>query len=118
MLMPPGRRMAGGVQRPSTTVDSTPTVQGPPSRMSSILPPRSWVTCCAVVGLGRVLAFAEGAARGSWQSWIRASARILIGMRAAKVGWPAETSGASFEPVGRGRRMLSGPGQKVEIRWL
>lgn len=79
-------------------------------------PAKSLATCWAVVGLGFVLVFAEGAARGRWESWMSARASGLLGMRAAKVGWPAVTSSAIRDPLVFGRRMLSGPGQNSVIR--
>ena len=45
----------------SSTVDSTPTGVGPPSRINSMRPSRSSRTCPARVGLGRPERFAEGA---------------------------------------------------------
>ena len=44
-----------------------------------------------------------------------ASARREEGMRAAKVGWLAVTSGARRELGGLGRRIDKGPGQN---RWI
>ncbi|QBZ54610.1 hypothetical protein PoMZ_10315 [Pyricularia oryzae] len=112
---PPGRSTAGGSHRPSTTVLSTPTPQGPPSRISSRRPSRSSRTWCAVVGEGRVDALAEGAASGTPASLISVRASGDAGMRAPNVGRPAVTSGASRDGCGFGRRIVSGPGQKRSI---
>ena len=80
-------------------------------------PARSSSTCCAAVGEGLVLAFAEGAASGALASLIRDRARAEAGMRHPKVGRPAVTSGAKREEgEGLGRRMVSGPGQKRVMR--
>ena len=46
-------------------VDSTPTVQGPPSTMPSILPSMSSIMWAAVVGLGRPEVLPLGAAMGT-----------------------------------------------------
>lgn len=94
---------------------STPTLHGPPSRISSIRPSRSPRTCCAVVGLGRVEAFAEGAARGRSARWIRRRAKGDEGIRQPNVGRPDVTSGARGECGGFGRRIVKGPGQKRDI---
>src|SRR5690606_24730901 len=102
----------GGSHRPSTTVLSTPTWHGPPSRIISILPSRSSRTCRAVVGDGFVDALADGAASGAPDSFISARASAESGILAPKVGSPAVTSGASLDGFGAGRRIVSGPGQK------
>ena len=70
------------------------------------------------MGLGFVLALAEGAARGIFARWMSARASALLGIRAAKVGCPAVTSLAIREPGGLGRRMLKGPGQNAEIKGM
>ena len=68
-LMPPGRRTTGGSRRPSTTVDSKPTEQGPPSMINGMRFRRSVNTCDALVGDGFPEALAEGAARGREERW-------------------------------------------------
>ena len=55
---------AGAPSRQATMVDSTPTAVGPPSRMRSMRPPRSAITCCAVVGETWPERLAEGATTG------------------------------------------------------
>ncbi len=61
-------------------------------------------------------ALAEGAASGTSARWMRARASKDEGIRTAKVGREAVTSGASGDGLGRGRRMVRGPGQKREMR--
>ena len=48
--MVPGRRIIGGSEVRSSTVDSRPTAVGPLSRIRSIRPERSLATCAAEVG--------------------------------------------------------------------
>ena len=62
--MPPERSSTGVVPRHATIVDSTPTEVGPPSRIMSMLPSRSALTCCAVVGETWPERFADGATIG------------------------------------------------------
>ena len=56
----------GAAGRPvrSSTVDSTPTAQGPPSTTAAMRPPSPSSTCAAVVGLTWPERLAEGAATG------------------------------------------------------
>lgn len=68
------------------------------------------------MGLGFVLAFADGAASGLSTAWMRARARREEGMRAAKVGRWDVTCGAKGDGEGRGRRIVNGPGQKRAMR--
>lgn len=79
-------------------------------------PERSCRTCAAVVGDGFVDALAEGAARGTPAVWIRARASREDGIRTAKVLSEAVISGARQFRVGRGRMMVSGPGQNCAIK--
>ncbi|KAK5624740.1 hypothetical protein RRF57_000456 [Xylaria bambusicola] len=118
MLTPPGLKTTGGLQIPSTTVLSTPTGQGPPSRISSIRPSRSSSTWAAVVGEGFVEALAEGAASGAPTSLISERASGEAGILTPKVFSPAVTSGASFDGVGLGINIVNGPGQKRSISGL
>ena len=86
-----GRRTAGGSAERSSMVDSRPTGQGPPSRMTSIRPPRSSNTWPAIVGLGRPLRLALGAATGTPAASISAWATASLGKRMATVSRPAVT---------------------------
>ena len=72
-------------------VDSTPTEQGPPSKMASILPSMSSSMWAAVVGLGRPEVFPEGAAPGTSAAWITARHRGWAGQRIPTVSSPAVT---------------------------
>ena len=116
MPIPPGLSIAGGSDSPSTTVLSTPTSQEPPSIMISILPFKSCITCCAVVGDGFVDAFADGAAKGRSASLMSNSANLEEGMRTPKLESPAVTSGASVDPGVVGSNIVKGPGQNLYIR--
>jgi hypothetical protein len=60
----PGRRITGFESDKERTVDSIPFVQGPPSKISGILPSNSARTAEASVGLILPKRFALGAARG------------------------------------------------------
>ena len=63
-------------------------------------------------------AFADGAARGVSARWMSARASREDGILAPKVVSLCDpvTSGARGEGGGSGRRIVSGPGQKREIR--
>lgn len=63
--VPPARKMTMFEPVTSMMVDSTPTVQGPPSKIMSTLSPRLSNTCCAVVGLMDLNLLAEGATIGT-----------------------------------------------------
>ncbi len=111
MLTPPGLSTAGGSQVPSTTVLSTPTRQGPPSRMSPILPSRSSSTWRAAVGDGRVDALADGARqRRPGQPDQRPRQRRRRHAH-AEVGQPRRHLGRQPRRRGLGSRIVSGPGQ-------
>ena len=94
----------------SSTVDSTPTEVGPPSRRSSIRPSRSSRTCSAHVGLGRPERLAEGAAMGREAAWMRAWATGWAGTRTATVSSPPVVTRGTARA--RGSTRVSGPGQK------
>ena len=64
-VTPPGRKILGNSPVMSTTVDSNPTSQGPPSSTMSMRPSMSSSTCSARVGLGRPERLALGAATGT-----------------------------------------------------
>ncbi len=98
----------------STTVDSIPTVVGPPSRMTSTAAPSWATTCAAVVGETRVKALALGAAMGTPARSMRARATGCAGTRTPTVSSPALT--ASEISLARGRTRVSGPGQKAAAR--
>ena len=97
----------------STTVDSTPTSQAPPSRISGMRPSMSSNMWAAVVGLGRPERLPLGAAMG--QPAARISARAI--------GWDGMRTATVFSPpvVRRGTRAdfgkisVSGPGQYAAI---
>ena len=98
----------------STTVDSTPMPQLPPSRIPATLPVISSATSCALVGLGLPDTLALGAAMGQPAARMRAAATGWDGIRTATVSSPAVTmSGTSSD---RGTTMVRGPGQNVSIR--
>ena len=93
------------------TVDSTPTAQGPPSKIIGIRPSMSSIICWAAVGDGRPERLPLGAAIGSPLSRMSAWATGFDGKRMPTVERPAEvTSGirADF-----GRTIVIGPGQKA-----
>ena len=58
---------------------------------------RSLITWAAVVGEGRPLELAEGAANGTPAASIRARATAWDGIRTAMVGWPQVTDSAMKE---------------------
>ena len=68
----PGRKIPGGETVKSSTVDSMPTCDWPPSTISGILPPSCLRTCSAFVGEIRLDKFALGAASGKPHSRITA----------------------------------------------
>ena len=112
-VTPPGRRMQGLPWHTSTTVDSRPTSQLPPSMISGMRPSMSSSTCRAVVGLGLPERLALGAAMGRLQVLSSAAATGWEGMRTATVSSPAVT--ASGTAGLRGMISVSGPGQKASI---
>ena len=63
-VMGPARRSCRAPSCGATTVDSRPSEQGPPSRMSGMRPSSSSRTCAAAVGEMRPKRFALGAATG------------------------------------------------------
>ena len=91
-------------------VDSTPTEQGPPSRIASILPSISSSICWAVVGLGFPEVFPEGAAMGTSASRISRRAIGWLGQRIPTVSNPPVVRFGTLER--RDSTMVSGPGQK------
>src|SRR5699024_4551426 len=94
----------------STTVDSTPTLAGPPSSMPAIFPFKSSSTCSAAVGLGFPEIFALGAAIGRPELEIKSNATSLSGIRTPTVVNPAVTLDASFPLLFN--TYVIGPGEK------
>jgi len=95
-------------------VDSTPTLQGPPSSTSAIGPgslPKESSTCSAAVGLSLPDRLALGAASG--RSVARSSRRATgcAGTRMARLSSPALASSDTGQLSRRGRTRVSGPGQ-------
>ena len=111
---PPGRRSRGGSCVRSSTVDSTPTAQLPPSMIMSIRPPTSSSTSWAEVQLGRPEVLALGAAMAIPASRIMARVTGWLGQRTPTVSRPAVVSSGT---VGwRFKTMVSGPGQNFRAR--
>ena len=69
-------------------VDSTPMPTWPPSRIISIFPSMSSITCSARVGLGRPEVLALGAATGIPASFMSRFATGSDGIRTATVSSP------------------------------
>ena len=67
------RRMRYGVCERSTSVDSRPMPQGPPSMTAAICPLKYASTSSAVFGLGAPEGLADGAASGSCAASMSAS---------------------------------------------
>src|SRR5699024_2324559 len=88
--IPPGRSGSGRSPSRDTTVDSTPTGQGPPSRIISIRPPSSSITWSALVGLTLPDRLALGAATGLPTAARRSRAERSAGTRTARLDMPAE----------------------------
>src|SRR5207344_3338368 len=97
------------------TVDSSPSVHGPPSRIMAGRRPSSASTWAAVVGLTRPERLALGAAMGSLAALRRSRAVLLLGERSATVSRPALTRSAMAQPDLRGSTRDTGPGQKAFI---
>ena len=111
-VAPPGRSRVGGAVVRSSTVDSSPTSHGPPSRIIFTRSPSDSATCSARVGLTAPLRLAEGAASGRPTARISACAIGCAGARTATVSSPAVASSATGESFARGSTRVSGPGQK------
>ena len=110
--VPPARRITMFLPVTSMMVDSTPTLQFPPSIIASILPYMSLITCCARVGLGLPDRFELGAAIGTFAAFISARANGCFGIRTATVLSPAvilsPILGFYFKMI------VSGPGENSE----
>ena len=101
-------------------VDSMPTGQAPPSRISSCSSSRSEnssATCAAVVGLTRPKRLALGAATPITPcrpaAFSSACATGCDGQRTPTESWPPAATAATSGR--RGRISVSGPGQKAAI---
>ena len=105
-------RSASAVVR-SSTLDSRPTAQGPPSRISGTRSPSDLATCsapgradgAAAVGRGRRDRPAGGADQ-------RLRHRMARARGPPPCRAPAVASSAMAEPLARGSTSVSGPGQK------
>ena len=95
-------------------VDSTPTVQGPPSTMPSIFPSISSSISAALVGLGRPEVLPEGAATGTPAAAMMARVTGWAGQRMPTVSSPAVTASGTMGL--RRRIMVSGPGQNFSAK--
>ena len=95
-------------------VDSTPTPQGPPSTMPSILPHMSSIIWPAVVGLGRPEVLPEGAAMGTPARRMISRVTGWLGQRTPTVSRPPVVRRGTLSR--RGRIMVRGPGQKARAR--
>ncbi len=105
----PGRSRRGGETASERTVDSMPTVVGPPSRIRSTRSPRASRTCSAVVGESWPKRLALGAAMGTPASRIKARASGCAGMRIPTVARPAVTMSGTCGRLGS--TSVRGPGQ-------
>ena len=101
----------------SSTVDSTPTAQGPLSSTASMRPPSPSSTCCAVVGLTWPERLADGAATGRPTARSSASAVRRAPARAPPAcPDPAPVSSATGQSGRRGSTSVSGPGHSAAAR--
>jgi hypothetical protein len=111
MWIMPGRKRRGGELARSSTEDSMPTFDGPPSTMRGMRPPKSFRTCSALVGEIWLERLALGAASGKPHSRMTAWMKGWSGHRTPTVGPLAvTTSGICGE---RGRTRVNGPGQNA-----
>src|SRR5262249_50617159 len=112
-VTPPGlsRTVAGPVR--SSTVDSIPTGQRPPSRIMATLRPREPATCSAVVGLILPEGLALGAAIGRPQAVSTARATAWLGTRTAKLSKPALARSETVQSRRRGSTRVNAPGQNL-----
>ena len=114
--VPPARKMTTFEPVTSMMVDSTPTAQGPPSKIMSTLSPRLSNTCCAVVGLMDLNLLAEGATIGTPLFLMRSRATGCAGMRTAMLGRPEQARSIAALLSLRLSTMVSGPGQNFRAR--
>ena len=109
-VIAPGRRIIGGSTVISRIVDSRPISTLPLSRIISIFPSRSSLTCCAVVGLGLPDVLALGADTNPPAARITAAANGSLGILTATVSSPPVVpygTTSLFSKI-----IVSGPGQK------
>ena len=112
----PGRKIIGRARERASTVDSSPTSQGPPSRMSnSSASENSSATCSAVVGETRPLRLALGAEIGPPNASMRARATGCAGERTATLLRPPTL--AAHTCARRGRMSANGPGQNASANF-
>ena len=93
---------------------STPTPQGPPSKMASIFPSISSHMCWAQVGLGRPEVLPEGAAMGTSACRITSRVKGWSGQRTPTVSSPPVVTLGTL--ARRWRIMVRGPGQNRSAR--
>ena len=103
--------MRYGVCERSTSVDSRPMPQGPPSMTAAICPSKYASTSSAVLGLGAPEGLADGAASGSCAASMSASVAGWSGQRRPTVSPPARTISGT-QSCARST-IVSGPGQKA-----
>ena len=107
-----GATASGSPPVRSRTVDSRPTGQAPPSRISATSSPNSAATCAAMVGLTRPERLADGAAIGLAAARSNSCATGWAGARSATVSRPALASSDNPASARRRSTRVSGPGQK------
>ena len=110
----PGRRTVAISPVKSTTVDSIPTSQGPPSRIIGIRSASCSATCLARVGETRFERLALGAASGKPHRLSTANITGCAGQRTATVSPPAVTMSGTKSALGR--TIDNGPGQNTSAR--
>ena len=109
----PGRSRRMVPPRQAMIVDSSPSGEGPSSRIQSTRPCRSAATCSARVGLTRPDRFADGATSGSPTASISARAILWEGARRATVSSPARASRLIRQDAETWATIVSGPGQNA-----
>src|SRR5665213_252739 len=110
---PPGLSKTGSFSAKEMMVDSTPTVQGPPSKIIFTLFPNDFRTCSAVVGLTCPKGLALGAAMGRPDSRISSNAMGWLGTRIATLGKEEVTMSGTRGDLGR--TIVRGPGQNLSM---
>ena len=113
--MLPGRnKIAPPVSGQPMTVDSSPKLAAPPSRMQSMssLSPKPSTTCSACVGESRPEGFAEGAAIAPPKARSSFCATGCAGTRSARVSSPALAKAETGASTRLRITKLKPPGQK------